>query len=48
MLKICKFRICPNKSSCGLVMDRDYHATINILIFGLQSIGIKSVETHEF
>ena len=34
-------------SSCGLVMDRDHNAVINILRLGLQSVGIKSVEAHE-
>ncbi|MBN1133432.1 MAG: transposase, partial [Methanosarcinaceae archaeon] len=35
-------------SSCGLVMDRDHNAAINILRLGLQSVGIKSVESHVF
>ncbi|WP_321416741.1 transposase [uncultured Methanomethylovorans sp.] len=30
--------------SCGLALDRDYNAAINILRLGLQSVGIKSVE----
>ncbi|MBN1134833.1 MAG: transposase, partial [Methanosarcinaceae archaeon] len=34
--------------SCGLVMDRDHNAAINILRLRLQSVGIKSVEAHEF
>ena len=35
-------------SSCGLVRDRDHNTAINILRLRLQSVGIKSVETHEF
>ena len=33
-------------SSCGLRMDRDHNAAINILRLGLQSVGIKTVEAH--
>jgi len=33
-----------NCSLCGLSMDRDQNAAINILRLGLQSVGIKSVE----
>ncbi|TQD23819.1 RNA-guided endonuclease TnpB family protein [Methanolobus vulcani] len=33
-------------NSCGLVLDRDHNAAINILRLGLQSVGIKSVEAH--
>ena len=32
---------CPH---CGLVMDRDQNAAINILRLGLQSLGIQSIE----
>lgn len=32
--------------SCGLVIDRDHNAAINILRLGLQSVGIKTVEAH--
>ena len=32
--------------SCGLIMDRDNNAAINILRLGLQSVGIKTVEAH--
>lgn len=35
---------CPH---CGLVLDRDHNAAINILALGLQSIGL-SVEAHAF
>jgi putative transposase len=31
-------------SQCGLEMDRDWNAAINILRLGLQSVGIQSVE----
>ena len=31
-------------SCCGLVLDRDHNAALNILRLGLQSVGIKSVE----
>jgi len=34
---------CPK---CGLVMDRDENAAINILALGLQRMGIKSLEAH--
>ena len=33
-------------NSCGLVLDRDHNAAINILRLGLQSVGIESVEAH--
>jgi len=32
---------CPH---CGLVIDRDQNAAINILRLGLQSLGIDSLE----
>lgn len=36
---------CP---CCGLVIDRDLNASLNILALGLQSIGIQSVEAPAF
>lgn len=36
---------CP---MCGLVLDRDHNAAINILALGLQRMGIKSLEAHGF
>jgi putative transposase len=33
-------------NSCGLVLDRDHNAAINILRLGLQSVGIETVEAH--
>lgn len=36
--------ICP---CCGLVIDRDQNAALNILALGLQCIGIQSVEAHD-
>ncbi|WP_319509099.1 zinc ribbon domain-containing protein [uncultured Methanolobus sp.] len=33
-------------NSCGLLIDRDQSAAINIPILRLQSVGIKSVEAH--
>jgi len=35
-------------SSCGLELDRDLNASINILALGLKSIGIQSIEASEF
>lgn len=34
---------CPH---CGLVLDRDENAALNILRLGLQSLGIQSLEAH--
>lgn len=34
--------------SCGLVLDRDHNASINILALGLQSLGIQSLEAVRF
>ena len=36
---------CPN---CGLILDRDLNASINILRLGLQSLGVKSIEAPDF
>lgn len=35
-------------SQCGLSLDRDWNAAINILRLGLQSVGIKTVEAQVF
>jgi len=35
---------CPH---CGLTLDRDENAALNILRLGLQSVGIQSVEAHD-
>jgi len=40
-----RIHICPE---CGLKMDRDLNASINILRLGLQSVGIESIEAHDF
>lgn len=33
---------------CGLEVDRDLNASINILRLGLQSLGLKTIEAHDF
>lgn len=35
-----------HRCECGLVMDRDLNASINILRLGLQSLGLNTVEAH--
>ncbi len=35
-----------HRCSCGLEMDRDLNASINILRLGLQSLGLTAVEAH--
>jgi len=35
-----------HRCGCGLSIDRDLNASINILRLGLQSLGIQSVEAH--
>lgn len=37
-----------NCSCCGISIDRDYNASLNILSLGLQKIGIQSVEAPDF
>ena len=36
-----------HRCSCGLEMDRDLNAAINILRLGLQSLGLNTVEAHD-
>ena len=33
-----------NCEGCGLVLDRDHNAALNILALGLQSLGIQPIE----
>ncbi len=35
-----------HRCECGLVLDRDLNASINILRLGLQSLGLNTVEAH--
>jgi putative transposase len=35
-----------HRCECGLVIDRDLNAAINILRLGLQSLGLNTVEAH--
>jgi putative transposase len=37
-----------HQCECGLVLDRDVNASINILRLGLQSLGLKTIEAHPF
>lgn len=37
-----------HRCECGLVLDRDLNASINILRLGLQSLGLKTIEAHDF
>jgi putative transposase len=37
-----------HRCECGLVLDRDLNAAVNILRLGLQSPGLKTVEAHDF
>jgi putative transposase len=37
-----------HQCECGLVLDRDVNASINILRLGLQSLGLKTIEAHDF
>lgn len=37
-----------NCKCCGLIIDRDLNASINILRIGLDSLGIQSLEAHVF
>ena len=37
-----------HRCSCGLIMDRDQNASINILALGLKSLGIQSIEAPQF
>jgi putative transposase len=36
-----------HRCECGLVLDRDVNASINILRLGLQSLGLKTIEAHD-
>ena len=46
---IVKKELCErtHRCECGLVLDRDLNASINILRLGLQSLGLKTIEAHD-